>query len=88
MRRRRPGALAGLFARLRIASFDGLMVTSDLGREQARTWARLAVSARADAPAEVADEATRLDAKARPRAYALAPWLVDRLIDRHQRLAP
>ncbi|MED5367180.1 MAG: hypothetical protein VYA68_12545 [Pseudomonadota bacterium] len=88
VRRRRPGALVGHFARLRVASFDGLVVTLDLGREQTQNWARLAVSARADAAAEVTAEAARLNDKVKPWAYALAPWLVDRLTDRHQRLAP
>ena len=38
--------------------------------------------------AEVTAEAARLNDKVKPWAYALAPWLVDRLTDRHQRLAP
>ena len=56
----------GHFARLRVASFDGLVVTLDLGREQTQNWARLAVSARADAGAEVTAEAARLNDKVKP----------------------
>ena len=84
VRRRRPGALVAI-SRASGGWFDGLVVTLDLGRADPN-WARLAVSAprrrrgdRRGRPPERQGEALGL---------RLAPWLVDRLTDRHQRLAP
>ena len=67
-----------------MASFDGLVVTLDLGREQTKLGA--VGGQRTRRRRRRGDRrAARLNDKVKPWAYALAPWLVDRPTDRHRR---